>query len=417
MTRPICVKRRTAWTALTFVGVVCLALASCSSSTSDTESATTPPSASNVQKGVFTPVIAAVIAPPIPVPATDNRIHMAYELLLTNALSQPATVHSARSHAGDTVLQELNSDNLATWMHVLGATGPGSVIGPGQSALVLIDATVENGATVPAQIENSIDIELAEASPPLLPKTLTEAVATTPVQKSKPVAIKAPLDGPHWLDGNSCCEVTPHRSAVSPLNGRLWAPERFAIDFVQLDADGRVYTGDISKLESYAYYGAKVHAVADGKVIAVVSDLPEQVAGANPVGLELDEYGGNHVVQDIGNGHYAFYAHLQTGSNAKLKVGDELKAGDIVGLLGNTGNTDAPHLHFPIMDGPDPLASNGLPFEIDSFDMESRIATNANLDQIATADAKAEYAPNVATGQRTDESPPYLDVMGFKAGS
>lgn len=413
MTRPICVKRRTTWTLLTFAGVACLTVASCSSSTSDTES---PPSATTGQTAVITPVIASVLAPPIPVPATDGRIHVAYEIVLTNTLAQSATVQSVRSHAGDTVLQELNADDLTTWMRVLGATAPGSVIGPGQSAIVLIDATVDKGATVPQEIENSIGIELAEEKLPLLPKHLSESVATTPVQKSTPVVIKAPLDGPHWLDGNSCCEPTPHRSGISPLNGRLWAPERFAIDFVQLDADGRLYTGDVAKVESYAYYGANVHAVADGKVIAVASDLPEQIAGTTPVGLELDEYAGNHIVQDIGNGRYTLYAHLQTGSNAKLKVGDELTAGDVLGLLGNTGNTDAPHLHFHIMDGPDPLMSNGLPFEIDSFDLESRVATGDNFDQIV-AGAKAEYAPNVTAGPRTNESPLYLDIMGFKAGS
>jgi hypothetical protein len=40
----------------------------------------------------------------------------------------------------------------------------------------------------------------------------------------------------------------------------------------------------------------------------------------------------------------------------------------VLGLLGNSGNTDAPHLHFHVMDGPAPLASNGLPYEFASFE-------------------------------------------------
>ena len=66
--------------------------------------------------------------------------------------------------------------------------------------------------------------------------------------------------------------------------------------------------------------------MADGPVVAVVDGLPEQVPGTSPTGLPLDQYGGNHVVQDIGDGNYAFYAHLKTGS-VKVKVGDQLTTG------------------------------------------------------------------------------------------
>ena len=81
--------------------------------------------------------------------------------------------------------------------------------------------------------------------------------------------------------------------------------------------------------------------MADGPVVGVMDGLPEQIAGQSPTGLPLDQYGGNHIVQDIGDGNYAFYAHLKTGS-VKVKVGDQLTAGPGDRALGNTGNTDAP---------------------------------------------------------------------------
>ena len=140
------------------------------------------------------------------------------------------------------------------------------------------------------------------------------------VSDHQPAVISPPLDGPKWLDANSCCDMTAHRMAMNPLNGQLWAAERFAIDYVQLSADGTVYKGDRSKPESYPYFGADIHAVADGPVVGVMEGLPEQVAGQSPTGLPLDQYGGNHVVQDIGGGNYAFYAHLKTGS-VKVKTG------------------------------------------------------------------------------------------------
>jgi hypothetical protein len=74
---------------------------------------------------MLTPVIAAVTRPPIPVKATDGRVHMAYEPLLTNVISQPITLRSIRAQAGTRKLQELTSD-LAQWFKALGVAGSGT---------------------------------------------------------------------------------------------------------------------------------------------------------------------------------------------------------------------------------------------------------------------------------------------------
>ncbi|NMN97274.1 M23 family metallopeptidase [Nocardiaceae bacterium YC2-7] len=397
---------------------VFVSMAACSSS-SDSSSSTSSSGTetTSAAPAVVTPVIASVIAAPIAVPATDKKIHMAYEVMLTNVLPSPTTIKSFKAMAGDRTLFDLSGDKLITWMKVFGAKERGPVIGPGQSAIVWVDATVDTRADIPDTISHAVDIEVAEPSPPLIPQTLVEQVATTKVDKKDPIVIKPPLDGPHWLDGDSCCEVQGHRGAANPINGQLFLAERFAIDYVQLNNDGYLYTGDKTKTESYAYFGTNVHAVADGKVVAVVDNLPEQTPSIGATGLRIDEYGGNHVVQDIGDGHYAFYAHLQGKDGVKVKVGDDLKAGQVVGLLGNSGNSDAPHLHFHVMNGPDPLAANGLPFEIDSFELESRLISNDALGPLIDDHTKAEYAPDVDAGQRTKESPLIRDIMGYKVAN
>ena len=78
--------------------------------------------------------------------------------------------------------------------------------------------------------------------------------------------------------------------ALNPLNGQLWAAERFAIDYVQLRPDLRLLSGDKSKPESYPGFGADIHAVADGTVVGVLDGLPEQVPGQDPTGLPLEQY-------------------------------------------------------------------------------------------------------------------------------
>ena len=74
--------------------------------------------------------------------------------------------------------------------------------------------------------------------------------------------------------------------------------------------------------------------------------------------------GGNYVALDIGNGKYALYAHVQPGS-LRVKVGDRVKRGQVLALLGNSGNSTEPHVHFQIADGPTFLSSEGLPYAID----------------------------------------------------
>ena len=395
------------------LAVVVGAATSCTASdTQQSEATSSAAPAASAGPAVLTPVVADVVAAPIPVTGSDGRVHLVYELRLTNTGSQPATITSLQVKGDGRTLVDLSGDALTPWFQALGG-GPktGTVLAPGQQGLVWIDATLNSPDDVPTSLGHVVNVNFPQATS-LVPSQLAENVADTEVDTRDAVRIRAPLDGPRWLDGTGCCTVTSHRAAVLPINGRMLTAERFAIDFVQLDEQGRIYVGDKTQLSSYEYYGAPVRAVSDGKVIAVVGDLSEQVPGASPQGLPLGQYGGNHVVQDIGNGRYAFYAHLQPGSVDDISVGQDLRAGDQLGLLGNSGNTDAPHLHFHLMDGPDYLASNGIPFEFENFDLDGRV-TGESLEAAATAGAPVVDEAGTQTGSRTDEMPLYLDVVTF----
>jgi murein DD-endopeptidase MepM/ murein hydrolase activator NlpD len=74
----------------------------------------------------------------------------------------------------------------------------------------------------------------------------------------------------------------------------------------------------------------------------------------------------------MGNSQYALYAHLKPYS-VTLQVGDVVTEGQKLGLLGNTGNTTGPHLHFQVMDRPSALKTNGLPFVFDCFVLSSAV--------------------------------------------
>jgi murein DD-endopeptidase MepM/ murein hydrolase activator NlpD len=198
---------------------------------------------------------------------------------------------------------------------------------------------------------------------------------------------------------------------LNPLNGQLWVAVRFAIDYVQLLPDGRMFDGDKTKPESYPDYGADIHAVGDGRVVAVVDGLPEQVPGKSPSGLPLDQYAGNHIVEVLGDGNYALYAHLKTDS-IKVAVGDRLDSGQVIASLGNSGNSDAPHLHFHVMTTADPLRSNGLPFVLSSFTLDGLISSMDAEDAIE-AGKPAPMQPDFTQRDESAVSPLVLDVMSY----
>ena len=108
-----------------------------------------------------------------------------------------------------------------------------------------------------------------------------------------------------------------------------------------------------------------VSEVKDG----IPENIPDPVARA--VEITLDTVAGNHVIEKIGENAYATFAHLQPGS-LRVKLGEHIHQGEEIGLLGNSGNSTAPHLHFQLCDANSVLACEGLPYALSTFDVEGR---------------------------------------------
>jgi murein DD-endopeptidase len=131
---------------------------------------------------------------------------------------------------------------------------------------------------------------------------------------------------------------------------------------VKLGPGGRPFHGDKGLNANWYDFGTEVLAVADATVSAAHDGIPEnEPSDIRAVPITLDTVGGNYLILDLGAGRYALYAHLQPGS-ARVKVGDKVHRGQVLALLGNTGNSDAPHLHFHIADTNSPLGAEGLPY-------------------------------------------------------
>jgi hypothetical protein len=356
----------------------------------------------------LTPVIGNAIASPEPVLASNGRREIAYELQLINRSASTVTVKTLTALAGGKAAQKLAGKSLEAQMQPYGAAEHGVKLAAGQGAYVLMDVSLAAKAKVPSELTHRIVVSM---SPPQKGVATTYELAPVKVTQREAIVVAPPLRGPGWVVGNGCCsEFNAHRGTVLPVNGSAHVAERFAIDFVQMDPLGRLFEVPLDQFSSYAYFGDEIHSATAGKVVGVVDDLPETPAGALPVGITAEQAGGNHVVVAIGHGRYAFYAHMQPGS-VRVKMGQKVKVGQTLGLLGNSGNSDAPHLHFHIMDSPHPLLANGLPYRFSSFTVEGTIADLASFQE-----GKPAQIDRVGAGPRKAELPLNNEVLSFPGG-
>ena len=318
-----------------------------------------------------------------PVKGSDGRIHLAYALQVTNSWSIPATLQSI------TVVDPANNDQPTGANRVLDiknqdVTGqaklftlPGTMdkqsytrqIPGGQSSVMFFDVTYQDIRQVP----RAVAFRFTVSTPPTPVGTVHTFVSHPIAVGRDAMVISPPLKGSGWVNGNGCClEIGPHRFVTNSMNGSLDPSETFAIDWVRIDIHGVAFKGDGSQPEDWFGYGAEVVAAAPGTVVEVVRNLPNVPPGKNPDGLTMEQIAGNRVILDMGQGRYAMYAHLAPGS-VQLHVGDRVQRGQRLGLLGNTGNTTAPHLHFQIMDRPSSLDDTSLPFVFDRMDVKRRV--------------------------------------------
>jgi murein DD-endopeptidase MepM/ murein hydrolase activator NlpD len=178
-------------------------------------------------------------------------------------------------------------------------------------------------------------------------------------------------------------------AAPSLHSHHRWATnQEFALDLVALGGDGHTYKGQGSRLDDYYGYGKDVLAVADGVVVETAADATEGNEGLRQPGESTEDYDkrsgmvqnellakgpkaltGNFVIVRHEGNEYSNYIHMKQGS-VKVKAGDTVKRGQVIGQLGHTGNSTEPHLHFQLTDGPDPMYSRGLPIVFSNTSIE-----------------------------------------------
>lgn len=298
-----------------------------------------------------------------------GRHHLVYELHVSHLGRRPIRLQrlDVVDSAGEPVAR-WEAEDLAERLVAIGESASDADplrLLPGRRSIAFLWIALAPGRTPPASLQHRL-------------LTTSDEEAGSFELKTRPVGVladefplaEAPVAAGRWVALRGPSNASGHRRSVVVLGGVARVPQRFAVDWARLGDDGRLYRGDGARNEDWYGYGLPVLAARAGTVVGVIDGQaehppgPEAVAAwARTTNLSADTVAGNVVVVREGSERYAVYAHLRPGS-IRVEPGDEVAAGQPLAEIGNSGHSLAPHLHFHVGNGPEPLAAEGLPFRL-----------------------------------------------------
>lgn len=323
-----------------------------------------------------------------------GRNFLVYELHVQNFTTAPVALRGIEVLDADgpaaAPLADLKGANLgASLSQVTIGDDPRDArqLEPGQSVVAFLCLAFDAAVPVPARLRHRVLLDQATAEGPAV------GTRTTPL-----AVLGRPLVGPGWTPANSPSLHSHHRMGLWVVDGSARISRRYAIDWKKYDRHGKSYAGDPADVRAYHAYGHKVLAVASGRIVTARDGFPDNVpkteAGFEPaLPVTMDNIGGNQVVIDIGNGQFAAYYHLQPGSIG-VKAGDQVRRGQMLGRIGNSGDSRWPHLHFQVTDRADIMASEGLPHLFDAYQLGTGDKGEPRTGEYPMGEAVLDFGPD-----------------------
>ncbi len=259
-----------------------------------------------------------------------------------------------------------------------------SAVGNGHDAMSANSTQITTGAR--AVVFMWIDLPLEAATPRLLrhrlvfrvvdsaarsgPDALMREVSIdsveVPVLTQAVPQLTSPFPAGDWLAGDGPANESDHRRSLVPLDGKVRISQRFASDWIMIGPNGNTWHDDRSRKENYWGFGQPVRAVADGEVTEAVDSIADNSPQAPLPASTIANAAGNHVIVRLASGEFVMFAHLERGS-VRVRLGQRVARGQVLGALGNSGQSTGPHLHMQVMDASSPFGAEGIPFLFDHF--------------------------------------------------
>ena len=147
--------------------------------------------------------------------------------------------------------------------------------------------------------------------------------------------------------------------------------QKNAFDLLITDPKGSSHKNSGNKNEDYYAFGKELIAPCDGEVVLTVDGIKDNVPGnLNPIYVP-----GNTVIIKSSENEYLFFAHFKQNS-IRVKEGQKVKKGELLGQCGNSGNSSEPHLHFHIQNVEDMNIATGIKCFFDNLKVNGKPKTD-----------------------------------------
>lgn len=313
-----------------------------------------------------------VAVAPTPFKGSDGQTHLAYELVVSDIPRAGARIDRLEVF-GDSAPKPLiayadgDLDQRVVRPEADAELRYGRALPGGTTALIHVWITLAEDQLVPRALRHSFQVSTEGSQPLAAPDARVDVRAATPI------VVGSPFRGGAWLAHNGPGQHRSPHWGSALMDGRTArVPQRYAFDFIGVDDKGKAVRGNFRKSsnEDWTGFGGEILAVLDGTVYAArdgVADNQPLAELPPPASPSAANSYGNYVIVRAGDATFVHYAHLQRNSVA-VKTGDAVRRGQVIGRLGNSGNTNGAHLHFNITEGPAPEATQGIPFVFDSVE-------------------------------------------------
>lgn len=345
------------------------------------------------------------VSPPF---KAKNKINVQYELSIVNSFRQNLvlnTIEVVHANQNKTLIKSFDKKYLQDNFNLLGIrkVNDSLIIEPGHKGVIMLQMAFDNSSKVPNQVFHRLQFGISNNGS--IVKVPFE-VALIDIPNITSIELGLPFNKGKWFYG-----AESHKNSRYISQGKPSYAQRFAIDWAYIEENGVFVNGDVSKNESYPTYGQDLLAVADGTIVEIKKDIPDNTPEQLDIKITRKTAGGNYLALDIGNNIIAYYAHLIPDS-FKVKVGERVKKGQVIGLLGNSGNSDGPHLHFHLeTKSPVILGGEGIPYHFEKFNQ----LKTYSFEELGTIfERESLDLKNLNTEIRLNELPVGNGVIEFK---
>ena len=326
----------------------------------------------------------SILQKPIPVP-TEKGNYLVYELQMVNQSEEDLQLGliDINDQNGKPIKSYFGvklKDNIVFYNDKGPVQQNDLILKKGESAFAFITLIIPSSETLPTNLQNRIFFVTLNAEKTVA--NLDSSAYEVQVGTDKPVVIGLPLRGANWVAAGALSSESYHRRSVLSFNGQFYLAQRYAVDWEQVCSDGRALHGDMKDNNNWNAYGQDVISATDGTVTKVHQGVLENTPPKLPMPhVKTEDIPGNYVLiktHQNDRDYYILYAHMQSDS-IQVHEGDQVTKGQVLGMVGNSGNSSAPHLHLHVIDTNDPLKSDGVPFVFESVDLAATVKP-INLD-------------------------------------